>query len=259
MKILLVEDSPVNRLVAVRLLEKNGYQVIVAVNGREAIEKLDQEKVDMALMDVQMPEMDGFEATRLIRAKETKTARHLPIVAMTAHAMKGDRERCLEAGMDDYLTKPIRTPELLAMLLRYEPETAKQTSALHAAAASAINSDESAERLWSVEQALERVGGDRDLLAEVIALFEAECPKHLDEIRASLDRSDAKTLERAAHTLKGAASNFFAESVTNAARELEMLGRVGDLSRARAAFQRVEKETKGLLQDLGAYCRKVAS
>jgi CheY-like chemotaxis protein len=117
LKILLAEDNRVNQVLAVRLLEKRGHEVTVAKNGVEALEALNQREFDLVLMDVQMPEMDGFEATAAIRKRERKTGKHITIIAMTAHAMAGDRERCLQAGMDDYLTKPIR-PELLVDALK---------------------------------------------------------------------------------------------------------------------------------------------
>jgi CheY-like chemotaxis protein len=115
-KILVAEDNPVNQIVAVRLLERRGHVVTVAANGREAVAAVERERFDLVLMDVQMPEMDGFEATAMIRQAETGTGRHLPIIAMTARAMKGDEERCRVAGMDGYLPKPIRSPDLYAIV-----------------------------------------------------------------------------------------------------------------------------------------------
>jgi CheY-like chemotaxis protein len=116
LRILLVEDNRVNQAVATRLLEKRGHKVVVAGNGRAALEALEKETPDLVLMDVQMPEMDGFEATAGIRAKEKSTGGHIPIIAMTAHSLKGDQERCLAAGMDGYVSKPIRTSELFATI-----------------------------------------------------------------------------------------------------------------------------------------------
>jgi len=115
-RILLAEDNAVNRTLAIRLLEKRGYTVAVAANGREALAALENEDFDAILIDVQMPEMDGFEATGKIRKKEKATGKHIPIIAMTAHALKGDEQRCIEAGMDGYVSKPIRTNELYAAL-----------------------------------------------------------------------------------------------------------------------------------------------
>jgi CheY-like chemotaxis protein len=119
LRVLLAEDNPVNQLLATRLLEKRGHRVTVAANGREALAALDRESYDLVFMDVQMPEMDGLEATIAIREKEKAGANHLPVIALTAHAMKGDQERCLEAGMDGYLSKPIRPQELDEFLEKY--------------------------------------------------------------------------------------------------------------------------------------------
>jgi CheY-like chemotaxis protein len=116
--ILVVEDSPVNRLVAVRQLKRNGYQVHVVNDGREALQALATQRYDAVLMDCQMPDVDGYQATRELRRREDGV-RHTPVIAMTAHAMTGDRERCLDAGMDDYLTKPVRSQTLIAMLERW--------------------------------------------------------------------------------------------------------------------------------------------
>jgi CheY-like chemotaxis protein len=121
LRILLVEDNAVNQVLAVRLLEKRGHAVAVAGNGKEALAVLEKQSFDVVFMDVQMPEMDGFEATAAIRKKEKTSGNHLPVVAMTAHAMVGDKERCLEAGMDDYITKPIRGERLSEVLKRYSP------------------------------------------------------------------------------------------------------------------------------------------
>jgi CheY-like chemotaxis protein len=122
LKILLAEDNPINQKLAVRMLEKRGHRLTVASNGREALAALQKEAFDLVLMDIQMPEMDGFEATAAIRESERGTGKHQPIVAMTAHAMKGDDQRCLDAGMDDYLAKPIRSEEVYKLLDGF-PET----------------------------------------------------------------------------------------------------------------------------------------
>ena len=116
LRILLAEDNAVNQKIACRVLEKQGYEITVAADGHQALAALDRAEFDVVLMDVQMPEMDGFETTAAIRALERETGRHLPIIAMTAHAMEGDRERCISAGMDDYVSKPLKIQELIELL-----------------------------------------------------------------------------------------------------------------------------------------------
>jgi len=158
LQILLVEDNAVNQLVALRLLEKNGHTVTVASNGRKALAALEEQPYDLILMDVQMAEMNGWEATQAIREKEKTTGQHIPIVAMTAHAMKGDEERCLAVGMDAYLTKPIRGQELLAVLdeigrNKVDPSRSAGT-----------NSTSPATSVVDLSATLERLEGDRELI-----------------------------------------------------------------------------------------------
>jgi PAS domain S-box-containing protein len=256
MRILLAEDNAVNRLVATRLLEKGGYDVVVAENGREAVDLAGRWDVQLVLMDVQMPEMDGFEATRALREKEKGTGKHLPIVAMTAHAMKGDREKCLAAGMDDYLTKPIRSAQLFKLLVHYankgsvpmtmedEPEPSPESESM---------------QVWDLDKALARVCGDRDLLGELIVIFETEYPKLIAIIRGAVKRGDAETLELNAHELKGAAANFSAGPATDRARELEMMGRNKNLTGAAETLAHLEIEINKLLVEFETFPRKVAT
>jgi len=174
------------------------------------------EHFDLVLMDVQMPEMDGFEATRTIREIEQATERpRVPIIAMTAHAMKGDRERCLGAGMDEYLTKPLDPRQLCALV-----ESIADGGAAPAAG-------DRGEPLSVPIEVLARVGGDRELLAEISRLFVDDAPRHLEKIRQAIEARDGESLRRAAHGLKGAAANFDAEGVVAAARTLEEIGRTG--------------------------------
>jgi two-component system, sensor histidine kinase and response regulator len=253
MRILLVEDNAVNRLVATRLLEKGGYRVVVAENGREAVDLAQRGGIQLVLMDVQMPEMDGFEATQAIRNRERVTGAHLPIVAMTAHAMKGDRERCLAAGMDDYLTKPIRSAELFDLLEQYARKGSFPMKA-------ETEHEPMAEtQVWNLEGALARVGGDRDLLGELMGIFEVESPKLLAMIRAAIERGDAAALELNAHGLKGAAGNFSAGPAADRARELEMMGRNKKLEGAADKLVLLEAEIKRLLAEFEAFPRKVAT
>jgi signal transduction histidine kinase/CheY-like chemotaxis protein len=210
--VLLAEDNPVNQRLAASLLERRGHKVAIAGNGREAVEAIQRQPFDVVLMDVQMPEMGGFEATSAIRALESKGGTRLPIVAMTAHAMKGDRERCLAAGMDEYLTKPL-DPRQLCQLVE-QIAAGRMPVPIHQSDASGVSL-----------KVLARVGGDRELLAEISRLFVDDAPRHLERIRQAIDARDGDALLRAAHGLKGAAANFDADGVVSAARTLEEIGR----------------------------------
>jgi CheY-like chemotaxis protein len=244
MRILLAEDNPVNRKLAKTLLEKHGYIVAIAENGCQALEIIDREEVDLVLMDVQMPLMDGLQATRIIRTRELKSGTHLKIIALTAHAMKGDRERCLEAGADDYLTKPIRTADLLAAIDRAHSGTSAT------AAPSASLSHPMQENALDISAALERVEGDRQLLEELAALFAEESVKNIQGIREAFRAGDAFLLERLAHTIKGASSNIGAMSLSRAALALEEQARSRDLSKASERIAALEAEAERLRPEL---------
>ncbi|HMF97949.1 MAG TPA: response regulator, partial [Vicinamibacterales bacterium] len=238
--VLLAEDNAVNQRLAASLLERRGHRVTIAANGREAVDAVKHHAFDVVLMDVQMPEMGGFEATAAIRAMENARDARIPIVAMTAHAMKGDRERCLAAGMDEYLTKPLDPRQLCALVERIvdgEPPTG-------AAAEVAVPDVPT--------QVLARVGGDRQLLAEISRLFVDDAPRHLERIRQALDARDGESLRRAAHGLKGAAANFDAEGVVDAARTLEEIGRTGRFDQLEQAWQALAFETYRLISVLRA-------
>jgi CheY-like chemotaxis protein len=241
LRVLVAEDNAVNQQLAVRLLEKQGHTVAVAGNGREALEALEKAApggFDVVLMDVQMPEMDGVEATAAIRQKEKATGKHLPIVAITAHALKGDRERCLAAGMDDYVAKPIQARELWA--------------AVEGAALPAVEKRESVPagprpmEILDRVTALARVDGDAKLLGELAGLFLADCARLLSAVEEAVARGDAKALEHAAHALKSSVGNFAAHAAFQAACWLEMLGRQGDLSEAQEAYAALQQEIERL-------------
>jgi PAS domain S-box-containing protein len=221
LKVLLAEDNVVNQRVAVGLLTRRGHEVAVAANGVEALNALDQQAFDVVLMDVQMPEMGGFEASAAIRARERHNGGHIPIIAMTAHAMSGDRERCLAAGMDGYLAKPIDPPSLFAAIESRAPMDHQSDPAIDRASL------------------LARMGGDEELMRDVVQLFLADCPERLAAIRAAIDRGDAAGLKGEAHTLKGAAANLSAAALADAARSLEQIGASQTLAAAEAAWQRL--------------------
>jgi CheY-like chemotaxis protein len=219
--------------------------VTIAANGREALDAIGQTVFDVVLMDVQMPEMGGLETTAAIREREASAAcgGHIPIIAMTAHAMKGDREKCLAAGMDEYLTKPLDSRRLCAIV--------------EAMADGRFAADEGAEPVAAAlsDRVIARVGGDRALLAEISRLFVDDAPGHLKRIREALDSGDADSLRRSSHALKGAAANFEASAVVDSARSLEDMGRRGDLSGGETAWASIQLETDRLIETL----RRIAS
>lgn len=253
LRILLAEDNVINRAVATGILAKQGHAVVHAANGREAVEAIERERFDLVFMDIQMPEMDGFEATSRILELEKSGPRKTPIVAMTAHAMTGDRERCLAAGMDDYVSKPLRKEELLAVLgqiqkapgtklsIREQPERANCPSGVKTAPSSQA-ADRSAKVAPTFTQAefLERLDGDEDLLQKLIALFRENTPRALDQIAGAIDSQDGPAVAAAAHALLSSFGAFGAREATTITRKLEQLGERNDFASASAALIELE-------------------
>jgi CheY-like chemotaxis protein len=233
-RLLVAEDNPVNQHLAVRILEKWGHTVVVADNGRKAVEAWETEAFDAILMDVQMPEMSGYEAVACIRQGEAATDRRIPIIAMTAHAIAGDREKCLASGMDHYVTKPIdqqRLFEVIESCCDGQPLPDQQTM-----------SSTDAQLAFDSSVVLNRVQGDRDLLREVTTLFLEDAPQLLTQLREAIGSSDAKVVERAAHALKGSVANFGAGKASEAAFALEQMGRSGDLNGARQTCDELDHQ-----------------
>jgi CheY-like chemotaxis protein len=239
LRVLLAEDNAVNQKLALRLLEKQGHTVTVAGDGREALAMLERsafDGFDLVLMDVQMPEIDGFKATAMIREKEKTVGKHVPIVAMTARAMKGDRERCLAAGMDGYVAKPIRVEDLFAAIKRVFQSSSGTEPAVHNNGEPVVD--------WS--EALARVEGDELLLGDLARLFLNDCPKLLAALHEAVSRQDAKSLQQVAHALKGSVGNFAARGAYDAAAKLEEIGTEGNLTRAAQAYVELEDEIEKL-------------
>ncbi len=263
LRILLAEDGLINQRVAVDLLEGHGHAVTVANNGLEAVEAFEREPFDLALMDVQMPLMDGFQATAAIRAKERATGTRLPIVAMTAHAMKGDREKCLEAGMDDYISKPIRAGSLLDAIARVTGVgAASETAASVHEAAAATGTEAPAEvaesagdggAIWDLEETKRRLGGNDDTIRRMAGLFLDEGPRLMETIDEAIEARDAAELRRGAHTLKSSAAIFSARSVADAAYQLELFGRDGQFEPAGDARLELQRRLERLLEALGEF------
>jgi PAS domain S-box-containing protein len=243
LRILVVEDNEFNQELALSLLKKRGHSTVLAGNGKAALAAWEREPFDVILMDVQMPEMDGFAVTAAIRAKENATNAHVPIVALTAHAMKGDRERCLAAGMDAYASKPIRAAELFEIIARLLPSEVAGVEGTSGAGAPPG-------AVFDLDTALATVGGDRELLPQMVQWFLARCPKTLEEIRDSVMRGDSAALERAAHKLKSTVGSFGAQPCYQAALRLEELGRAGEVTAFEQAHGELEEAVRRLKEAL---------
>jgi CheY-like chemotaxis protein/HPt (histidine-containing phosphotransfer) domain-containing protein len=288
MRILLAEDNPINQKLAVILLQKAGFSVDAVENGQRALEKVQNEHYNAVLMDVQMPDMDGFEATRRIRQWETGQERHIPIIAMTAHALKGDRELCLEAGMDDYVTKPLEPKVLFNALDRWTqivaPSSAEKTAlevqdysgptekfateadlafedGLFGEPASPIPSEKktgaaalpvasSDELPMNLSTALPRFFNERDFFLEMCHDLVAHMPERMREINHALLTNNANNLFRHAHNLKGVSANFSADPVMRVAAQIEALGKSEDITNAASLVKQLEVEVERLLK----YC-----
>ncbi|MFH1265658.1 MAG: response regulator [Planctomycetota bacterium] len=245
LKILLAEDSLVNQKLAIGLLNRRGHSVSVANNGKEALAALQVEKFDLLIMDVQMPEMDGLEATAAIRALERETGTHIPIIAMTAHAMKGDRQRCLAAGMDRYLTKPIRARQL--------HEAIEETWGPSDQSNDRVNDSSNDGSGFDLDEALRAVKGDHDLLKIVVETVIEETPRLLAAIRQAIADGDPAALRLAAHTLKGSIRYFGQSAAYQQAYRLEEIGRDGPLEDAGGPLLMLEGEIARLIPILVDY------
>lgn len=250
--ILVAEDNSVNQRLATRLLEREGHAVTIAGSGQEALEALERRgyeptPFDLILMDVQMPDMDGLEATARIRERERESGGRVPIVAMTAQAAEADRLRCLDSGMDAYISKPVHVPELMNIIDSVVP------------GGKSVNANVSSSEESSVEMqlqqldealALSRVGGDAELLKEVVELFLDDYPSTFEKIRDAVASRDASALEHHAHSLKGSVSTFGASRAFEAAFALEKQGRSGDLTDVQDGLSRLEQALEALRPEL---------
>jgi PAS domain S-box-containing protein len=229
LRILMAEDNPVNRTIATTMLTRRGHTVVVAENGEEAVAAFDQHEApppfDLILMDVQMPVLDGLEATGRIRRNERVSGGHIPIVALTARAMAGDRELCLQAGMDDYVSKPLRADELMAAIERVVPAPLAPAREPDGARPDRLRADAT----FDPDTAMASVDGDAELLAEVVRIFREEARRTMTEIDRAIRDGEATSLDRAAHRLKGSLATFGARTAAALARQLETMGRSGDL------------------------------
>jgi len=229
LRILVAEDNPVNRAVAAGILEKQGHLLVHAANGREAVEAFSDGAFDLILMDVQMPEMDGFEATRRIRELEEATGGHITIAAMTAHAMAGDRERCLAAGMDDYVSKPLRKEDLLR--------------ALNGARVTGDHLETGARFLYSREELLSQCDGDEELMSELVSIFRDNTPQIVQAIGEAVEKRQAPALATQSHKLLSSMGAFGADRARTLALRLEKHGQERDFDGAEERMTELERET----------------
>jgi two-component system, sensor histidine kinase and response regulator len=240
--VLVAEDSLVNQELIKRLLAKWGHTPVIAHNGKQVLSLLETEKFDVVLMDLQMPEINGFEATATIREKERATGIHIPIIALTAHALKGDRERCIDAGMDEYVAKPIEAQRLFEVIeaaVRHSEQTSNN-GRLHPSE-------------FDVDAVLKNFDGDVELVRKLVDVFADSSGVQLSGIRDAIERGDCQTVEFASHSLKGAVANFRAQAAADAAARLEQMGRGKDLSDAYAAFDILETEIERLKRELAKF------
>ena len=246
-RVLVAEDNVVNQRLVKAMLQKAEHSVHIVGNGRDAIDALAREPFDVVLMDIQMPELDGLSATREIRAAEAGTGRHVPIVALTAHAMKGDRETCLAAGADAYLSKPVRSTELMDTI-----------QALTHGAVAAPPEATGADPTFDIDRALAGLDGDRDLLMEIMDIFKTEAPAMLDRLHQAVSRRDAAELQQAAHALRGSLLSLGASSVADTALALENLGRQGITDNAEAQLAALNSQVKWLTQAFTKFAERAA-
>jgi len=255
LSVLIVEDNPVNQTVATRILEKAGHHVVIANNGAEALDAFDSESFDLILMDVQMPVMGGIEATQAIRAREARRSwvaqgdwRPTPIVAMTAHAMAGDRERCLEAGMDDYVSKPIRVNELFAAIERVcRPLLADEAEG----DVSLLELNEGELRgVANLDEARAMFDGDEEVVQQLLALFLRDFDRTVADLQRASTALDYRRLAELAHSLKGSVGLFGAQRSTEAAQTLEQMAKSSDPAAATTQAVRLIAELRLLAQAL---------
>ncbi|MCL4215559.1 MAG: response regulator, partial [Candidatus Hydrogenedentes bacterium] len=253
-RILLAEDNPVNQLVALRILEKLGLRADAVANGQEAIRSLESLPYDIVFMDVQMPVMDGFEATRAIRSGKTKVLNpKIPIIAMTANALKGDREQCIEAGMDDYISKPIAPGDIPNALNKWlSPEPQPQGTGDREPAE--VNGETSGDlEVFDRQSLMELLSGDEELVKSIIEGFLEDLPRQMTALKSHVDAGDAESAGRQGHTIKGAAANTRCLALSAAAHEIETAGKAGQMEQVAAAMPEFERQYGLLMEHLREY------
>jgi CheY-like chemotaxis protein/HPt (histidine-containing phosphotransfer) domain-containing protein len=242
LRILLAEDHPVNQELVLGILGIEGHAVTLAKNGKEAIEILQNGKFDVVLMDVQMPEVDGYQATAAIREQERHSGRHIPIIAMTAHAMKGDREKCLAAGMDDYISKPIRVATLQKVLQTVQLDGQEPAGTVRAEASPSVEPGGDSPEFFDKNEARRQCLGNDALLGRVVQSFLDSIPRSRQVLQMAAANGNLTALAKAAHALKGAAGSIVAQRCHKAALALERTAKDGNLERSKEVLEVLGKE-----------------
>ncbi len=241
-KILLAEDNPVNQEYSKVLLERRGYEVVAVENGREVLKKLEEQRIDLILLDIQMPEMDGFQTATAIREVEKKTGRHIPIVAVTSHAMKDDRQKCIDAGMDDYISKPMEANKLYSIIGKFLKENMVEEKWLTPPAS-----------LKRIEHSLE---GNRDILEGLLSQFIKVIPEYMMQLEGWIKSRNADETEKMAHKIRGTLSNFDAETASSLAFQIESMARQTKMEAVEEVFAQLEEEVGRVKEYLSDVLRK---
>jgi CheY-like chemotaxis protein len=245
LKILVAEDTPFNQKFILRLLGRWGHRTVLVENGHQVLEALARETFDLVIMDVRMPEMDGYEASRKIRESEKDSGGHIPIIAITAHAVKGDRERCLEAGMDEYVSKPISSDKLFEIIETMAAGKSPDTVAAGSGDETRISFDK--------QTLIDAFDHDWGFFKEVVDLFVSDYPRMMVDIREAFNTGDTDALIRTAHSLKGMLNLFNAQAAAQKAIKLQELGKQGEFSEIESEIEALSGELsmlKSTLQDL---------
>jgi CheY-like chemotaxis protein/HPt (histidine-containing phosphotransfer) domain-containing protein/two-component sensor histidine kinase len=248
-KVLLVEDNEINQKVAVAILSKMNIKPDIAPNGAEAVRILEGKTYDLIFMDIQMPVMDGLEATRIIRDRNSKVLNHdVKIIAMTAHALKGDREKCISAGMDDYVSKPVKPKDLSEAISRQfaTDKSSGQQMKNEKAEKETVNSI-----IFDVDSLMDRISGDKELFKELVTLFTEDTPKHFASMKSAFKNRDFEEIQHIAHSVKGSAGNFGASNMQKVAFSLEQAAKTGDLTKTGHLIDAVEMEFEILKKEIG--------
>jgi len=259
--ILVAEDTPANQKVVQAILGRRGHAVTIAQNGREAVNLASRQDYDVILMDIQMPIMDGYQATAAIRTLSSQTKRSVLIVAMTAHAMRGDRERCLAAGMDAYIAKPVDVDKLLALVegeaqVKRTNDQSDSAGAVSPESATGGSDQQALQNVVDMDDVMQRLAGDRELFGELAGFFLEDVPGLMDDLERAIALSEMEGVHHAAHSIKGMAANLGARAAADAARRLELQGQQGQLDEAPAAFAQLRRDVDALLKTLPELTRR---